>query len=282
MVELPIEYRKIIAADALKYYESLIQTNNADPAVRYETGFALGNVGLMHWTLRRARPGREALPALDRCSRRAGARRSQAGGISPAMRLSTPSARPTPGVCPSGERVGERVPNCDRPLRGAAVRNARKTEYLDGAGRTATAISSRRSRRPPRRRRSIERWSFVRRQPASHFSHRARWRRARRTRRTARRARWSRSRRVWSIVPASVGRDHQLVIRIGRAMIELEPGSGDGWVALAAGHYLAGDWNAAEAEFGKADELVDTTYAATPTAAELKPCLGNYTALSSR
>ena len=50
---MPMEYRKIIAADALKYYESLIQTNNADPAVRYETGIALGNVGLMHWTLRR-------------------------------------------------------------------------------------------------------------------------------------------------------------------------------------------------------------------------------------
>ena len=43
--------------------------------------------------------------------------------------------------------------------------------------------------------------------------------------------------------PASVGRDHQLVIRIGRAMIELEPGSAAGWVTLAEGHYLAGDYD---------------------------------------
>jgi tetratricopeptide (TPR) repeat protein len=38
-------------------------------------------------------------------------------------------------------------------------------------------------------------------------------------------------------------------------MTELEPGSGAGWVVLATGHYLAGDWNEAEAAFGKAAEL---------------------------
>jgi tetratricopeptide (TPR) repeat protein len=55
--------------------------------------------------------------------------------------------------------------------------------------------------------------------------------------------------------PASVGRDHQLLVRIGRAMTELDPRSSGGWVKLAKGLYLAGDWTAAEAAFGRAAEL---------------------------
>jgi tetratricopeptide (TPR) repeat protein len=49
--------------------------------------------------------------------------------------------------------------------------------------------------------------------------------------------------------------DHQLVVRIGRKLIELEPDSATRWATLACGHYRAGDFKAAEAVFGKAIEL---------------------------
>ena len=48
---------------------------------------------------------------------------------------------------------------------------------------------------------------------------------------------------------------------------------------MPSGHYLAGDWEAAQAAFGKSVALVDKTFAATPTAAELKKWLVSYTNL---
>src|SRR5207237_7391981 len=65
--------------------------------------------------------------------------------------------------------------------------------------------------------------------------------------------------------PASVGRDHQLVIRIGRITTQLEPDSGDRWLTLAVNYRHASDLNAAEAAFRKAAELNHKMFAATPT-----------------
>jgi tetratricopeptide (TPR) repeat protein len=76
--------------------------------------------------------------------------------------------------------------------------------------------------------------------------------------------------------PGSVSCDHQLVIRMGRAITDLEPSYTGGWVVLARGHHLAGDWNAAEAAFRKAADVMDKPYDATPTAPALFKLLKVY------
>jgi tetratricopeptide (TPR) repeat protein len=50
--ELPPEWRKLVAANSLEFYESLLDENNPNPAARYETGVALQTVGLVYAQLR--------------------------------------------------------------------------------------------------------------------------------------------------------------------------------------------------------------------------------------
>ncbi len=253
--DLPIEYRKIIAADGLKYYESLIQTNNPSPAVRYETGVALGNVGLMHqWSFgeldqaeKLYRRSVDVLDALVRDVPKPAEYRQQCayrhfvlGQLLAYVQRANESQKEYRIAIALYEGLLSETPgrlNISTELAGCY---SHLIELIAPAPEAQTLY------------RKLVVCAEAACQPFFAQSPLA-TRPADQAHREAHALEQIAS--CLAIVPASVDREHQLVIRIGRAMIELEPGSGDGWVALAAGHYLAGDWNAAEAEFGKADEL---------------------------
>jgi tetratricopeptide (TPR) repeat protein/tRNA A-37 threonylcarbamoyl transferase component Bud32 len=252
--DMPVEYRKIITADALKYYESLIQMNGADPAVRYETGVALGNIGLMHW-----RFGEH--DQAEKLYRRA-------AGVLDALVHDVP--RPAEYRQQCAYRHFEL---------GSTLRRLHRTDEAEKHFRIAIAhYETLRAETPGRLNISAELapcYSYLievmRPGPEAQTLYRALVVTAEaachvfitQTPSTTRPADQA-SREAGSLrdiayclvaVPASVGRDHQLVTRLGRAMMELAPASGNGWIALAEGHYLAGDYNAAQAAFGKAEEL---------------------------
>jgi serine/threonine protein kinase len=68
--QLPVDLRRIIVEDALKFYEGFVDPNNPDPSARYETGYAFWSVGLMHLRLNDLKHAekyfRQSIDVLDR------------------------------------------------------------------------------------------------------------------------------------------------------------------------------------------------------------------------
>ena len=253
---MPKEYRKIIADDARKYYESLIQTNSADPGVRYETGYALGNIGLMHWSFGEYdqsekfwRRGVDVLDALVRDVPKPPEYRQQcayqhrqlaetlwrlhrANDAEAEFRIAIALYEKLLSETPGRLNISMELCWCYNDLIELVAESPEaQTLYqkivvcADAAGRPffVPNLTTRPADQARREAGTLQDFAgFL----------------------------------IDS--PDSVRADHQLVLRIAQAMTALEPRSGDAWAVAGAGHHLAGDFAAADAAYLKARELKGT------------------------
>ena len=251
---MPAQYRKIIAADAMKYYESLIQEKNAEPTVRYETGFALGYIGLMYrnfgeydqaeQSYRRATDVLDALvldvPKSVEYRQQCAFQHYMLGmTLVFAQRTNDPEKEFRVAIGHYEKLAVEYPARLDLVselcecysflIRVIAPAQETLTIYRKMAATAERAVQPFFAQSPLATR------------PADQAHREARA--------------LDRIASLLNSAPASAGLDYQIVIRIGQILIELEPGSSTLWATLAAGHYRAGDFRAAEAAFGKAIEL---------------------------
>jgi serine/threonine protein kinase len=249
---MPIEQRKIVVADAVKYYESLIQTNNAEPAARYETAIALGNIGLMHWAFaeyeqaeKHYRRACDVLDALVRDVPKPAEYRQQcayrhyelantlrrldrtAEGEEQ-VRIAIPIYETLCAETPGRLNISSELARCYSTLI-EAVAPAPEAQALY----RKLAVCAEAACKPLLAGATTRPADQARREAEALYVIGA----------------------CLVLAHPSVGRDHQLVIRICRAGLALDPGNAKCLITLAEGHYLAGDYDAAKAAFEKADEL---------------------------
>ena len=252
---MPVQYRKIIAADALKYYEGLMQAKDAEPAVRYETGFALGSIGLMYRRLAEFdqaekfyRRSIEVLDALVRDVPKPAEYRQQCAYQHLLF----------------GEMLESNLQRTNEPEKEFRVALGLYETLLSESPRRldlATELCLCYSQlilasAPPQETLTLYRKLVATAEKAGQPFFAQRPLATRPADQALREARaLAKIASCLIFAPITQGHDHQLVIRMAQTSIELEPGAGKYWVTLAVGHYRAGDFKAAEAAFGKAIEL---------------------------
>jgi tetratricopeptide (TPR) repeat protein len=250
--DMPREQRKIVVADALKYYESLIQTNSAEPAVRYETAIALGNIGLMHSAFsefdaaeKHYRRACDVLDALVRDVPKPAEYRQQCAyrhyELANTLRRLNRAAE-------GEEQVRIAIPIYETLCSETPGRLNISTELAGCYSSLMETVAP-----APEAQALYRKLAACAEAACKPFLARVTTRPADQARREAHALRYIAA--CLATAPPSVGRDHQLVIRISQAALALDPGNGKCFVTLGEGHYLAGDYDAAKAAFDKADEL---------------------------